>query len=219
MTDNFDWPWITGHWHEILGKLLEHLELTFLAVAIGFLIALPLGILAFRHNKLYPPVTWVTGVLYTIPSLAFFVLLIPFLGTSVSAVEVALVCYTLLILVRNVVAGLQGVSPDAKEAARGMGLTSRQILWRVELPLAVPVIVAGIRIATVTTVGLVTVSFLLGYGGLGYYIYLGFQNYFGTPLLLGAVLSALLAIGLDVLLLRIERLISPWQRGTRVQVV
>ena len=214
----FDFAWIADHTGQIFSKLIEHLELTFLAVGIGFLIALPLGILAFRHRRLYPPITWITGTLYTIPSLAFFVLLIPSLGLTIANIEVALVSYTLLILIRNIVTGLDGVSEDAKDAARGMGLTDRQILWRVEIPLALPVIVAGIRIATVTTIGLVTVSSLLGYGGLGYFILNGFQNFFATPLVLGAVLSALLAVVLDALLLQMEKLMSPWRRASTVEV-
>jgi osmoprotectant transport system permease protein len=214
----FDFTWIGDHQAEIFGKLIEHIELTLLAVGIGFVIALPLGILSFRHRSLYPPITWITGTLYTIPSLAFFVLLIRPLGLTIKNIEVALVSYTLLILIRNIVAGLDGVSEDAKDAARGMGLTDRQILWKVELPLALPVIVAGIRIATVTTIGLVTVSALLGYGGLGYYILNGFQNFFATPLLMGAVLSALLAIVFDVSLLQIEKLMSPWRRKAPAEV-
>ena len=218
MGSPFDFAWIGDHTGQIISKLIEHLELTFLAVGIGFLIALPLGILSFKYRRLYPPVTWITGTLYTIPSLAFFVLLIPPLGLTVTNIEVALVSYTLLILIRNIVAGLDGVSEDAKDAARGMGLTDRQILWRVEIPLALPVIVAGIRIATVTTIGLVTVSSLLGYGGLGYFILNGFQNFFATPLVLGAVLSAFLAVVLDASLLKMERLMSPWRRTARVEV-
>jgi osmoprotectant transport system permease protein len=117
----------------------------------------------------------------------------------------------LLILIRNTVIGLQGVSDDTKEAARGMGLTERQVLWKVEVPLALPVIVAGLRIATVTTIGLVTVAALLGYGGLGYFILSGFQLYFATPILLGSVLSALLAISADAAILLAERRLTPWR--------
>lgn len=215
----FNVQWITDHRGQIIARLIQHVELTLIAVIVGLLIALPLGILAFQHRRLYPTITWVTGLLYTIPSLAFFVLLIPPLGISIANVEVALVSYTLLILIRNVVAGLDGVSEDAKDAARGMGLTDRQILWRVEIPLALPVMMAGIRIAIVTTIGLVTVSSLLGYGGLGYYILQGFQLYFPTPILLGAVLSAVLAIVADRLLLLLERAFTPWRRGMKVEVV
>jgi osmoprotectant transport system permease protein len=217
MGSPFDLEWIGDHLGDIIGKLIEHVELTAIAVVIGFLIAFPLGVLAFRHRRLYPPITWFTGVLYTIPSLAAFVLLIPFLGIGITNIEVALVSYTLLILIRNVVAGLDGVSEDAKDAARGMGLTRRQILWRVEIPLALPVIVAGIRIAIVTTIGLITVSALLGYGGLGFYILQGFQQYFATPIILGAVLSALLAIAADGAMLLAERWLTPWRRAGRKQ--
>ncbi len=218
MGSPFDVAWIAAHLSDILGKLIEHIELTLLAVGIGFVIAFPVGIYCFRHRKVYPPVTWVTGILYTIPSLAFFVLLIPALGISIVNVEVALVSYTLLILIRNVVAGLEGVSEDTKDAAKGMGLTRGQILWKVEVPLALPVIVAGIRIALVTTIGLVTVSALLGYGGLGFFILDGFGNYFATPVLVGSVLSALLAVVADWGMLALERWLTPWRGGGRLQV-
>ena len=136
---------------------------------------------------LYAPVTWVTGMLYTIPSLALFALLIPFTGLSIVTAEIGLVSYTLLILVRNIVSGMRSVPPDVREAAVGMGYSDSQLLWRIELPLALAVIIAGVRVAVVTTVGLVTVTGVIGQGGLGALIIQGIQQFFATPLLIGAV--------------------------------
>ena len=206
------WQWIGDHTGDILNRLGQHVELTVIAVVVGLAISLPLSILAYRRPRLYPPITWATGLLYTIPSLALFVLLIPLTGLSVESAEIGLVSYTLLILIRNIVAGLAGVPEDAKEAARGMGYTNRQLLWRVEVPLALPVIVAGVRIATVTTIGLVTVTALIGKGGLGYFILLGLQQFFPTPTVLGSVLSVALALAADGLLLWAQRLVTPWAR-------
>ncbi|HEV8420207.1 MAG TPA: ABC transporter permease [Actinomycetota bacterium] len=209
------WRWVFDHLDEIRSRFLEHLELTVLAVAIGFAISLPIAVYAYRHRRVYAPLTFVTGLLYTIPSLALFVLLQPFTGLSTTTAEIGLVSYTLLILIRNTVAGLRGVPEDVKEAARGTGHTDRQILWKVELPLAVPAIVAGVRVATVTTIGLVTVTALIGKGGLGHFILLGLQTFFSTATLLGAILSVALALVADGLLLGAERALTPWaRRGT-----
>jgi osmoprotectant transport system permease protein len=213
----FLWSWVGDHIPEITTKLWEHVQLTFLAVAIGLLISFPLAVLVFRHRRLYAPVTFVTGLLYTIPSLALFVMLLPLFGLSTTTAEVGLVSYTLLILIRNIVAGLDGVPSDTKEAAVGMGYTSRQLLWKVELPLALPVIVAGIRIATVTTIGLVTVTALIGRGGLGFFILQGLEQFFATPTILGAVLSVALALVADAILLLVQRLLTPWTRATRAR--
>jgi osmoprotectant transport system permease protein len=157
-------------------------------------------------------VTWVTGVLYTIPSLALFALLIPVTGLTLLTAEIGLVSYTLLILVRNIVAGLSGVPADVREAATAMGLTERELLLRVELPLAIPVIVAGLRVAVVTTIGLTTVTALIGQGGLGYYILLGLQTAFSTALIVGALGSVLLAIAADTTMVGLQRALTPWQR-------
>jgi osmoprotectant transport system permease protein len=215
------WDWVRDHLTRYCSDCVptrtwEHIELTVLAVAIGLLISLPLGIYAYRHPGFYGPVTWVTGLLYTIPSLALFVVLIPFTGLSTTTAEIGLVSYTLLILIRNIVAGLRGVPEDAKEAARGMGYTPSQLLWRVEIPLAVPAIAAGVRIATVTTIGLVTVTALIGRGGEGHFILLGLREFFSTATVLGAVLSVILAILADVLLLGVQRLVTPWTRRRAV---
>ena len=209
----FELDWVLDHLDDVWARLLEHTQLTVLAVAIGMTISLPLAVLVHRRRRLYPPVTWVTGILYTIPSLALFSLLLPLTGISVTTAEIGLVSYTLLILIRNTVAGLDGVPPDVKEAARGMGYTDRQVLWRVELPLALPVIVAGVRIATVTTIGLVTVAALIGKGGLGFFILDGIRRFFSTGIILGAGLSVALALLADALLLGAQRALAPWRRA------
>jgi osmoprotectant transport system permease protein len=156
----------------------------------------------------------VSGVLYTIPSLALFALVLPFTGLSLLSAEIALVSYTVLILVRNLLTGLDSVPPDVTEAAVGMGFTASQRLWRIELPIALPVIVAGLRIATVTTIGLVTVTSLIGQGGLGYLIVtIGINQFFPTPIYVGAILSVALAIGADIGLLRVQHALTPWARA------
>jgi osmoprotectant transport system permease protein len=207
------WDWIVNHKGLIWSKFVQHVELTVLAVTIGLAISLPLAIYAYRHGKAYAPITWVAGFLYTIPSLALFMILIPFTHLSMTTAEIGLVSYTLLILIRNIVVGLSSVADDLKEAARGMGYTNRQLLWRVELPIALPTIVAGVRIATVSTIGLVTVAALIGYGGLGQFILEGLRQFFNTEILLGAVLSVAFALTADGLLLGAERALTPWRRG------
>jgi osmoprotectant transport system permease protein len=207
------WDWMGDHLDEIWARTLEHLQLTGLTLAIGFAISCPLALLAHRHRRLYPPITWITGVLYTIPSLALFVTLVPITGLSTTTALIGLVAYTLLIFIRNTVAGLDGVPGDAKEAARGMGYTRRQILWRVEVPLALPVIIAGVRIAAVTTVGLVTITALIGLGGLGHFILQGLQLFFSTATIVGAVLSVALALAVDAVLLVVQRALTPWARS------
>ena len=213
----FRWDWVADHADVILTRFLEHLHLTVLAVAIGMLISFPPAVYAHRHAWAYAPMTWVTGLLYTIPSLALFVLILPFTGLTTTTAEIGLVSYTLLILIRNIVAGLNGVPADAKDAARGMGYTGRQLLWSVEVPLALPVIMAGIRIATVTTIGLVTVTALIGKGGLGHFILAGLQLFFSTEILTGAVLSVVLALAADASLLALQRSLTPWARSGRVR--
>jgi osmoprotectant transport system permease protein len=206
------WPWVTDHLDEIRARLVEHIELTVLALVFGLLIALPLAILSVRHRRLYGPVLAVTGVLYTIPSLALFALLLPLTGLSRVTALVPLTAYTLLILVRNTVTGLDAVPADVQEAARGMGYSSGRQLVAVELPLALPTIIAGVRIAAVTTIGLVTVTALIGQGGLGALLLDGLQRDFRTPLTVGIVLSLALAVVADLLLVGAERLASPWRR-------
>jgi osmoprotectant transport system permease protein len=206
------WDWVRDHGDDILAATRQHVELTLIAVAIGLLISVPLGLAARHWRRSAGPILGLTGVLFTIPSLALFALLVPLTGLSRTTAEVGLVGYTLLILVRNIVAGLDGVPEDVREAARAMGFRPRAQLLKVELPLALPVIVAGIRIATVTTIGLVTVTGLIGQGGLGAFIIEGINRDFRTPLVVGSVLSIALAVVADVALAGAARLLSPWSR-------
>ena len=204
------WRWTSDHAGVILSRTAQHVELTVIAVVVGLAISLPLSILAYRHGRLYPPITWITGLLYTIPSLALFVLLIPVTGLRSATVEIGLVSYTLLILTRGIVTALRGIPAEVRESALGLGYAPRQLLWQVEWPLALPLIVASVRVATVTTIGLVTVTALIGQGGLGYLILQGVQRFFSTPLLVGAALSVALAIAADVALVALQRVLTPW---------
>ncbi len=209
------WPWVTEHTDEIRARLGEHIELTVLAVFFGLVIALPLALLSVRYHRLYGPVIAITGVLYTIPSLALFAMLLPLTGLSRVTALIPLTAYTLLILVRNTVTGLDAVPTDVKDAAEGMGYSRNRQLLRVELPIALPAIITGIRIATVTTIGLVAVTALIGQGGLGALMLDGLQRAFRTPLTVGIVLSLLLAIVADLLLVGAQRIATPWQRAGR----
>ena len=209
------WSWVGTHLDDITQRLLQHIQLTGLAVLIGLLLAFPLALAAIRWPRLYGPILGFTGILFTIPSLALFILLIPFTGLSIRTSLIGLTMYTLLILVRNMVVGLRGVDPDVREAAQAMGFTRARLLFQVELPLALPVIMAGIRIATVTTIGLVAITALIGQGGLGQLFIDGFTLNFTTPILVGIVLSALLAFAADLLLVGVQRQLTPWARSRR----
>jgi osmoprotectant transport system permease protein len=206
------WDWVISHLGDIGQRLWEHVVLTGLAVGIGFALSLVLSVWALWHPRALGPVTALAGILYTIPSLALFALLVPITGLTLLTAEIGLVSYTLLILIRNIVGGVRSVAPEVREAAVGMGLTRRQILWQVELPLARGVIVAGLRVATVTTIGLTTVTALIGQGGLGFFVLDGIQRFFSTPLIVGAVLSVVLAVVADGLLALAQRLATPWAR-------
>lgn len=214
-----DWGWVGDHLDELRADFLEHLRLTVIAVVVGLAIASLLSLVALRWRWTLSPITWVAGIIYSIPSLALFVLLIPVtgLGSTLTA-EIALVGYTLLILVRNIVAGVDGVPASVRDAADGMGYGRWRRLVRVELPLALPAIIAGIRIATVTTVGLVTVTALIGLGGLGDWIAAGLKRQFSTQVIVGGGLAVLLALALDVLLVLAERALTPWNRVGRRRV-
>jgi osmoprotectant transport system permease protein len=207
------WDWVGRHGDTVYTAGREHVILTFWAVAIGLAIALPLGVAAWKWRRVQPLVLGVTGAIYTVPSIALFAMLVPVTGLGRTTAELGLVGYTLLILVRNVVAGLEGVPADVREAARGMGLTPAGTLLRVELPRAVPAIVAGVRIATVPVIGLVTVTALIGQGGFGQLIYDGLLRDFRTPLVLGTVLSVALAATADIALVVVERVLTPWSRA------
>jgi len=208
----FDFGWVAGHLGQVWERIVQHLQLTVIPLALGIVIALVLAVIALRRPVIYGPVTAVAGILYTIPSLAAFALLLPIFGLSLLTAVIPLTTYTLLILFRNFTAGFNAVPSEILEAAEGMGYTRRQRLWRVELPLAVPLIFAGIRLASVTTIGLATVAAVLGdsFGGLGQLITEGIQGFFPTKYLLGAALSVLLAFAADTLFVRLERIITPW---------
>jgi len=209
------WDWVLGHLDDIAFRLGEHVLLTVVAVGVGFVISFALALLVIRRPRTQAPVTGAAGILYTIPSLALFALLIPITGLSFLTAEIALVSYTILILVRNIVAGVAGVPPDVREAAAGMGHTRWQRLWRVELPVALPVIVGGLRLATVTTIGLVTVTALIGQGGLGHFIVEGRERFDATKILVGASLSVALAFAADAAFLLAQRSLTPWSRAAR----
>ena len=211
---DIDWGWMADHVDELVARIIQHLWLTTIAVSIGFVISFGLAIIAVRRRSTYGPILGISDILYTIPSLALFAALVSITGITLLTVEIPLVMYTLVIFVRNIASGLDSVPLDVLEAANGMGYTRTQRLWRVEVPLAVPLIVAGLRLATVSTIGLVTVTSILGdtFGGLGFFILEGYRRSFPTELYFGAIPSILLAIALDLLLIRAQGRITPWTK-------
>ena len=208
-----NWDWLSTHVPLFLAALQQHVMLTLIAVAVGTAISIPLGVAAHRWALLRNPLLTVSGILYTIPSLALFALLIPYTGLTVLTAEIGLVSYTVLILMRNVMVGLESVPPDVLDAADGMGYRPLARLLRIELPLALPAIFAGLRIATVTTIGLVTITALIGLGGLGQLILKGLIESFHTPLVVAFVLSIALALVADLTLAGAQRLAVPWSRA------
>jgi osmoprotectant transport system permease protein len=208
--------WVRDHWHDTLEPaLVQHIELSAIAVGIGFAIAFALALTAHRVRRLEQPLGIVSALLYTIPSLALFQLLIPFTGLTRTTVEVALVSYTLVIFFPNILAGLQSAPPDVLEAARGMGLTRRQVLTRIELPLAVPAIIGGLRIAVVSTVAIATIAGLLLPQGLGYPIFIALNNQpapFKTEIYACGALAVGLAISCDLVLVLLRRVLVPWAK-------
>jgi osmoprotectant transport system permease protein len=218
------WSYITGNWSQIQGELVQHIVLSLIAVAIGTVISIPLAVLAWRYRLVRTPVFGFASTLYIIPSLALFAILGPITGFvppgSYTTAEFALVGYTLLILIWNTVAGLDAVPADAREAAKALGYSETAALIRVDLPLALPYIFAGLRVATATVIGLVTVTVLIGLGGLGQQFTYGFNIAYNTPIIVGLVLSVALAAVADLLLVGAERLLVPWSRsGRRAQAV
>jgi osmoprotectant transport system permease protein len=203
--------WIVDHIDRYVGPFWEHVYLTLVSVGIGFTISFALALLAHRRRWLTGPITGITGVLFTIPSIAAFLLLLPLTGRGNLTAFVALISYTLLIIFRNITTGLRNVPPEMVDAGRGMGLTARQILWKVELPLAVPEILAGLRIAVTTTVGLATLAFFAGAGGLGKEIYADIN--FKSNVVTAGGLAVLLAAVLDIVILTFQRLVTPWRRA------
>ena len=207
--------WTPKHIPEILTALWQHLALCLSSVGIGCIIALILGIVCARRPKLYAFVLTVTGLIFVIPSLALFTLLIPFLGLGMKPAIVGLSSYTLLILLRNVVTGLRGVPSEVLDAADGMGYGAWQRLVRIELPLALPLIVAGIRIAVVTVIGIATVAAFIDAGGLGTIILMGIDQSYTEKILVGGLLTALLATFFDLVLSNTEKVLRRWQRPAR----
>jgi osmoprotectant transport system permease protein len=203
---------VRTHLHVIRHELWQHLVLTFLAVGIGLLITFVLAGLIRAWRPLHAPLIALCGTLYAIPSIALFALLVPFTGFTTTTAEIGLVGYTLLILLRNLVAGLDAVPAETLDAARGMGFGTWRIFTRVELPLALPAMFAGVRVATVTTIGLVTVTVLIGAGGLGQMLFDGFNRTFRTEEVVGAGLVVALAVVADLVLVGVERLATPWAR-------
>jgi osmoprotectant transport system permease protein len=203
--------WIVDNFNRYTDPLLQHVYLTVVSVAIGFSISFGLALVAHRRRWLVAPITQITGVLYTLPSLAVFFLLLPITGRGNGTAIIALVAYSLLIIFRNIMTGLDNVPGETKDAGRGMGLTDRQLLWRVEIPLALPEILAGLRIAATTTVGLATLAFFAGAGGLGEQIFADIT--FKSNVVTAGGLAVLLAAALDGLILLFQRAITPWTRA------
>jgi osmoprotectant transport system permease protein len=216
VSDNGFCPnWIADNFDRYVDPFFEHVLLTLVAVAIGFGISFALAVLAYRRRWLVGPVTQVTGVLYTIPSIAAFFLLLPITGRGFVTATIALVAYSLLIIFRNVLTGLENVPEETKDAGRGMGLTARQLLWRVEIPLALPEILAGLRIAATSTVGLATLAFFAGAGGLGAAIFADIT--FKSNVAVAGGLAVALAALLDAAILLFQRAITPWTRAVASQ--
>jgi osmoprotectant transport system permease protein len=207
------WDWIGDHTDELRHLLWQHVSLTAIAVVVGFALSLPLALIAVRWRWTFGGMTGFAGALYAIPSVALFAIVLPIYGLGYQTAEVALVSYTLLILIGNTVAGFQGVPADAREAALGMGYTPWRRFTQVDLPLATPTIIAGLRIATVTTVGLVTVTALIGLGGFGALINEGLSRQFPTLVIVGSVASVALAVAFDLMFVALERFATPWARA------
>ena len=213
----FQWSYVSSQWSQIRADLVQHIALSLLALAIGLAISVPLALLAWRYRVFRFPVFGIASALYIIPSLALFAILGPITGyvASYPTAEFALVGYTLLILIWNTVAGLDAVSVETRDAAKAMGYSPLSALVRVDLPLALPYMFAGLRIAAATVIGLVTVTALIGLGGLGQQITYGFNIDFYTPIIVGLVLSVVLAAVFDLFIVGMQRTAIPWTRSAR----
>ena len=209
--DGFCPSWIAHNWDRYTHPFWQHVFLTVVAVAIGFVIAAGLAILAYRKRWLIAPVVSTTGIMYTIPSLSLFFILQPITGRGTTTALIALISYTLLIVFRNVLTGLDNVPPETRDAALGLGMTDRQLLWQVDVPLALPEIMAGLRVATTTTVGLATLAFFAGAGGLGGSIFADLT--FKSNVIVAGGLCVLLAVVLDLMILLAQRMLTPWRRA------
>jgi len=207
-----DWAWIGDHLDDLVGRTGQHLYLTAIAVGIGFVISFALAIVAVRRRRAYGPILAVSGVMFTIPSLALFPSFVPVTGLTDLTAVIPLVLYSLVIFVRNIVTGLDGVPREVLEAADGTGFDARARFWRVEVPLALPLVIAGVRLATVSTIGLVTITALLGdrFGGLGFFIFEGIRHSFATEIFFGGLASIVLAVLVDTLLVHVQRRLTPW---------
>jgi len=209
----FCWDWATENIHRYGTPTVQQFELVIISVAIGFLVAFAFALLAHRYHLLQWPLLAGTGLLFAIPSVAFFLLLLPVTGRGRETAIIALSAYTLQIIYRNVMSGLANVPESAKDAARGMGLTERQILWKVELPLAVPEIIGGLRIATVSTVAIATLAVFAHAGGLGTQIYSEANLTFPTAIIIAGTIAIAMALVFDVVLLTVQRFSTPWRRA------
>lgn len=209
------WSWIGDHTDEIWERTVQHLVLTGIAVGVGLVLSVVLSAIALRYRRTMAPITWGAGILYAIPSLALFGFLVPISGASLLTAEIALVSYCLLIMIQNVVAGVDGVPDAVRDAADGMGYTPLRRFVRVELPLALPEIITGLRVATVTIIGLVTVTALIGHGGLGAFINDGLNRNFSTPIIVGIIGSVALALIADLIFVVIQHALTPWTRKGR----
>jgi osmoprotectant transport system permease protein len=209
-----DWAWLVDHVPALVYRTGQHLVLTAVAVAVGLAISFVLGLAAARRRRLYAPLALATGLVFTIPSLALFAALVPIVGLGILTAVIPLILYTLVILFRNVVAGFDAVPPDVREAADALSYTGTSRLVRIELPLAVPLVMAGLRVATVSTIGLVTITATLGdaFGGLGFFIFEGARRSFPTEIYAGAIPTILLALALDRLFVRLQARLTPWER-------
>lgn len=212
--------WVCGDYlvdrqDQLVAATVQHVQLTAAAVALGLVIAIPLALLARRFTRLETAIVGTATALYTVPSLALFPLLVPFTGITATTVVIGLALYCLTILVRAILDGLRSVPADVVESATGLGYSSASLLWRVQVPLALPVVMAGLRVATVSTVALTTVGTLVAHGGLGNLISDGVFSNFRAELLTACVLCVLLAVLLDLLLVGVQRALTPWTRGVR----
>jgi osmoprotectant transport system permease protein len=214
------WDWIASHLDDVVEKTGQHLQLLIIPMIAGFAIAFALALIAIHRQSTIGPITAITGLLYTIPALAAFAVLRPIFGLSLMTAVIPLTTYTLLILFVNTLAGLRAVPAEVDEAAIAMGYTSRSRLWRIQLPLALPLIMAGVRVAAVTTIGLVTVASIIGgdrFGGLGQFITEGLDTRFDTKIYLGALGSVFLAFAVDASLVGLQRMLTPWTRVRMAQ--
>jgi len=208
----FSWDYVSRNASDLLFYAGQHATLTLEALVLAVLVGVPLGVWAHRHPRAAGPLVGLTGVLYTVPSLALFAVLAPVTGIGRTTVLIGLVAYALLVVVRNTLVGLQGADPEVDDAARGMGYGPLRLLLRVQLPQALPSVVAGVRLAGVSTVALVTVGVVVGYGGLGQLMFRGFRSGYHAEIMTATVLCLLMALVLDLALMAVGRALTPWSR-------